>query len=518
MPEKDKLYLSFILIAFLLTRIFFFVQPFEEIDGYAIPDDTYLSLKIAKNIADGNGMTYGDNPTNGFQPLYVFMMVPVYMFVQNDLIVPVYTALILLSCFALMSAFLVYRLILLLFKNSESAFFASLIFVMTPAIIRNTTNGLETSISFYFFLLIIYLLYKYFYIPFGEISARKIFLTGLLLGLSALARIDNLFLFIALLIWIYLKYRNEKFAVGLAAKSGIVLLSGFALIYLPWLIVSYINTGMIYPVSGNAVRIQGYEYRIHKPGLTEYYLFVLYTSLKFFILNYFTVILFIASAFIFIFRFRGTKILNKFIKGKHLPLIIASALLYITYIFYIPAYWFYPRYMIFLVIPLLVLLGFAVKEFLSLNTYKNFQKPVFYIIIIVFLALNITRPGFKDFYFGHYGVNGYYNIGKWISVNFNDGTKLGSLQTGAIAYFAENVKVFNLDGVVNADVLDAIKKNSLMDYIRNNKIEYLLTWEVNYDFIKLKSNNFKETDLTHMFRTTGVRSWDYEWDLYKVNY
>jgi hypothetical protein len=518
MPKKDKLYLSFILIAFLLTRIFFLLQPFEEIDGYAIPDDTYLSLKIAKNIADAKGMTYGDNPTNGFQPLYVFIMVPVYMFVKTDLITPVYTALIMLSCFSIMSAFLVYRLILMLFKNSESAFFASLVFVMTPVLIRNTTNGLETSMSFYFFLLIIFVLYKYFYIPFAEIPSKRFFIAGLLLGLSALARIDNLFLFIALSIWLFLKYGNEKFSARTAVKNGIILLSGFAVIYLPWLFISYLNTGMIYPVSGNAVRIQGLSHEVHGKEHYEYFIFVLYKSLRFLFLNYFILMLFSAGGFLLALKNNGIQTVGRILRKRHLPLVITSALMYAAYIFYIPAYWFFPRYQIFIAIPLLIILGFSVKEFLSYKFITKIYNPVFYFAVFLFLVLNISRPGFRDFYFGNIGAGGYYNIGKWVSVNFNEGTKLGSLQTGAFAYFAENIKVYNLDGVVNTDALDAIKSNSLMEYIKNNKIEYLLTWEVNYDFIKLKSNNFKETDLTHLFRTSGLRSWDYEWDLYKVNY
>ncbi|MEK7250053.1 MAG: hypothetical protein AAB209_06475, partial [Bacteroidota bacterium] len=51
-------------------------RPLEYLDGLTIPDDAYLSLTIARNIAKGLGPLYGFEYTNGFQPLYVFLMVP----------------------------------------------------------------------------------------------------------------------------------------------------------------------------------------------------------------------------------------------------------------------------------------------------------------------------------------------------------------------------------------------------------------------------------------------------------
>lgn len=513
MHKKDKFYLSLLISVFLITRLLFLFQPFEEIDGYALPDDTYLSLKIAKNIAEGKGMSYTGIPTNGFQPLYVFMMVPVYAIVKTDLITPVYIALIMLSVFSLFSSYLIYRLILLLFGNREAAFFTAFAFIITPAIIRNTTNGLETSISLFFFLLIVFLLYKYFHKPFPEINSKKIFVAGLLLGLAALSRIDNMFLFIALAIWTYIKFRNEKPDSGIMIRKTLTLTAGFAVFYLPWLIISYAHTGMIYPVSGSAVRIQGIENNIHKMNEAGYIIFLIYTSFKFIFMNYFPIIISAVAL-----SRNGFRYVKKIFNGRHLPVVITSVLLYITYIFYIPAYWFYPRYMIFLAVPLLILLGYTAKEFFTSRLGERYPNLAFYSILIIFLAVNISRPGFRDFYFADYPVKGYFGIGKYVTDNFSEGSIIGSLQTGAIAYFAENMIVFNLDGVVNAGALNAIKEKRLMDYIRENRIEYLLSWDINYEFLKLKSQNFRESDLKFLYRTDGLKSWDYEWNVYKVNY
>jgi hypothetical protein len=518
MAKKDKLYLSFLLLVFLLTRIFLLIRPFPEIDSYALTDDTYLSLKIAKNIADGYGMTYGGIPTNGFQPLYVFMMVPVFAVIKSNLLLPVYIAMIVLSVFSLLSAVVLYRMILKLFGSSESAFIVSLLFVTTPALIRNMTNGLETSISFFFFLLAVYFLYLFREVSLVNIKSKRIFLFGLLLGFSVLARIDNVFLFLMLFIWFVIKVRREKPGIKAVIYRTLALTAGFSVIYMPWLAVSYFYTGMLYPVSGEAVRVQGIYYAVHRTNLTNFYFSELYRSLRYFVLNYFTVIILIIALLPLIFKKRRLGFLRGFISIKHFPLITTSVLFYAVYVFYISAFWYFPRYLVPLFVPVSILTGFLVKELFTYGFFRRKKNMFFTGITAILLLINVLRPGFRDYYFGMHIPEGYFGISAWVSGNMKEGSIIGSLQTGALAYFAENVKVYNLDGVVNPLALNAIKQIRLIDYIKENKLEYVLLWNINYEFIIAKSGNFRESDLTHLSRIEGIKSWGYEWDLYKVNY
>ncbi|MCI0472807.1 MAG: hypothetical protein L0Y76_04405 [Ignavibacteria bacterium] len=518
MVKKDKPYIYFLFFVFLLTRIFLLIRPFPEIDSYVLTDDTFLSLKIAKNIADGYGMTYGGIPTNGFQPLYVFMMVPVFAIIKSSLILPVYIAMILLTVFSLLSAVVLYRLILRLFGSSESAFIVSLLFVITPALIRNMTNGLETSVSFFFFLLTVYLLYIYRETSLVEIKFKKIFLFGLILGFAVLARIDNIFLFLMLFIWFVFKFGREKPGIKTVIYCAIAFTAGFAVIYAPWLAVSYFNTGMLYPVSGEAVRIQGIYYAIHRTSLANFYISELYRSLRYFVLNYFVVVFLIIALLPFVFKKRGFGFLRGFISSKHFPLVVTSVLFYAVYVFYISAFWYFPRYLVPLFVPVSFLTGFLVKEMFAHGLFRGKRNLFFIAITAIFILINVLRPGFRDYFFGKHVPDGYYGISVWVSGNLKEGSRIGSLQTGALAYFAENVEVYNLDGVVNANALNAIKQNRLIDYIKENKLEYVLLWNINHEFIKAKSANFLESDLTHLRSIEGIKSWGYEWDLYKVNY
>jgi hypothetical protein len=76
--RAGRLLLAALLAANLAIRLAVVVRPLEFLDDLAIPDDAYLSLTLARNIARGHGPLYGLAPTNGFQPLYVFLMAPVF--------------------------------------------------------------------------------------------------------------------------------------------------------------------------------------------------------------------------------------------------------------------------------------------------------------------------------------------------------------------------------------------------------------------------------------------------------
>ena len=50
----------------LVYRLVVALRPLKWLDGVAIPDDTYLSFTIARNLARGLGPLFGTELTNGF--------------------------------------------------------------------------------------------------------------------------------------------------------------------------------------------------------------------------------------------------------------------------------------------------------------------------------------------------------------------------------------------------------------------------------------------------------------------
>ena len=113
---------------------------------------------------------------------------------------------------------------------------------------------------------------------------------------------------------------------------------------------------------------------------------------------------------------------------------------------------------------------------------------------------------------------GYMNIGLWCSKNFKNGMVIGSSQTGAIGFFAPNLKVVNLDGVVSKACYESILAKTNIEYIKENKIEAIIGWQQNLNFIKNESKNFKDSDLTVLGSVPGIKTRNYEWYICKVNY
>jgi len=207
---KNKLSIAILLLIKISFDIVILTYPVEKIDTLTFVDDTYLSLTIAKNIADGKGLQYGKEQVSGFQPLYVLVMVPVYLIIKDNIISPLYIAIIILSLIDLFSIFIIFKLIKLFCKNDIVPILVTFLYVITPACIRTPLNGLETSISFFFLCLFFYFIAKYNNVVLSQIKNFKYIFGGIILGLSYLARIDNVFLIIAALIFLIIKLFKEK--------------------------------------------------------------------------------------------------------------------------------------------------------------------------------------------------------------------------------------------------------------------------------------------------------------------
>jgi hypothetical protein len=514
MRRKDKYFLLVLFILYAIIRIAFFAKPLLQIDGYAVPDDAYLSLDIARNFALGKWFFYGAQHTSGFQPLYVFVMAPVFLLFNSDAVIPLYIALVLLSLIGFTTIYFLYKLIRIIYNDDYSPFISTMLFILLPVTIANVSNGLETSMSFFFFTIIFYYLYKYWFQDIKLLLPKQLFLFGLLIGLSLLARLDNVMILPGILVFVLLKHRKET----LPWKNFLYVAAGIAVIYLPYMIVSCIFTGDIFPASGKAVHQIGKDMvNYHSDGQSGLFT-LMQLSFKNIYANYSVVIVFtIVTTFIYRLKTQACP----WFKGsvsEHWPLITTSLFLFVSYTFYLTANWFYSRYFFPLSLFFVVLTAFAANQLiLSFQTPKS-KSLVFASIVIVLLAANIVRPGFKDFFFKDYPRGGYLEVGKWVNNNFPKGTVIGSNQTGALGYFAKDINIINLDGVVNKDAYTAIKNKEVIEYIKSKKIEYFIDWKINYEFVVRNSKNFKDGDIVLVKNIEGLKSWDYEWFLYKVNY
>ncbi len=513
MTRKDKYFLGALLLVYTLYRIAVLLKPFPEINGYAIPDDAYLSLDIARNFANGKWFFYGDGTTSGFQPLYVFLMAPVFLIFKSDIITPVYVSIIIQNIFGYGTIYFMYRMLRNIFEDDYSSFLSVLLFILLPVSIINMGNGLETSISFFFFVLVFYYLYKFQKEEFDRIKFRQLFMLGVLAGIAMLARIDSIMIIPGVIIWLMMRGKGTKFIMQVS-----YFLAGSVVVYLPYMILMYSFTGDFFPVSGKAVHHIGQDmvknYAVGNSNLFE----LIRLSLQNIYMNYSVVIIFaLVGTLVYRIKSFACPWFSQSLK-QHAPLVITSLLLFFAYTFYLNAYWFYSRYFFPLSLFFAVITAFIINLLIHSFSIQGGKKSVVIVLAVLFIAPNVTRSGFKDFFLAEFKKQGYEKIGEWVNQKFPAGTVIGCVQTGAIGYFSDDKTVINLDGVVNKEAYDAIQRKELMNYIKSKKIEYFIDWDINYEFVVRNSNGFRVTDLQMLEPAGDLKTWGYTWYVYKVKY
>ena len=209
-------------------------------------DDSFMSLKFASNIAAGLGITQAGVPTNGFQPLYVFLLVPFYWFLDHHQ--ATVAAAGLLSACSVAAGYFVY-LILRELHNVRTGLVGLLLWTVSAHFTRVGLNGLETSLANLMMLVVIYLHLRS-KCPgqrFGVLSAISL---GLVMGLAMLARLDLGLLLVPLGI--------DQIRVRLVRRQmdplGLIVTSA-AIVIAPWFIFSLVECGRLTPISGAATRM-----------------------------------------------------------------------------------------------------------------------------------------------------------------------------------------------------------------------------------------------------------------------
>lgn len=156
-------------------------------------DDGFYYFQVAKNIAGGLGSTFdGINQTNGYHPLWMIICIPVFWFAHTNLMLPLRLIIIIAGLLNAGSSILLYK-ILMQRINKNIAFLAAVFWASFPLIQKiTTTQGLETGLSIFLLLLLIYRS-----IELREehrpINPTNMLVFGIIASLAILARLDNIF-------------------------------------------------------------------------------------------------------------------------------------------------------------------------------------------------------------------------------------------------------------------------------------------------------------------------------------
>lgn len=219
---------------FLITRPTIFLIQY-------IYDDSFYYFTVAKNIVNGFGSTFDQlNPTNGYHPLWMMVLLPVYKLFGNWPNLAFRVVLVLQLGLWLVSSFILFRY--LASRLSIWAWLPALLFWANPWFFHRQVSGMEISVTMLFLMLLVQFLGRSGGVK-GGLATPACFGLGLLMGGLFLARLDTAL--IALVVFVFLLVRTYESRI----KSGAAFLSGAAVLGVPYVIWNIYSFGHLWPVS-----------------------------------------------------------------------------------------------------------------------------------------------------------------------------------------------------------------------------------------------------------------------------
>jgi hypothetical protein len=209
-------------------------------------DDAFYFSRIAANVAHGAGSTFdGLHATNGYQPLWLWLLVPLYRLdgwspeLMFRFQLGVQVALLTVAALG-------YRRLVRTFVGGWPAAVGTVLFVFL--VLHPSLNGMETAVQVLALLLLPLFAWRARALTGGP--PRAAFGLGLLTGLAVLARLDLVFLPLVLGVAGVARVLARPGARRVHALDTLALLAGVALVMVPYLAWNRVGFGAWMPISG----------------------------------------------------------------------------------------------------------------------------------------------------------------------------------------------------------------------------------------------------------------------------
>jgi len=445
-PAQRRIF--FLLCFGLLIRLVLAWLP-EKYFFYLVYDDSYYYFSLARNLVT-RGMLSADGLTltNGFHPLWLFVITPIYFFFHNYHWFSVHLVITLSAIFDTAAAFLIYKTLEKLGKPNVG-FWAAAFYLVNPYGLFYTMNGLETAQNNFFLALLVYLSVK----ATPEWLKTGWFLLGTVCGLTLLSRTDNIFVIAVLLGYLLRQYRDFR-AIAKAASIA-------SLLVLPWLIYNFITFGSVVQTSGTA-----YPFHYHQQYLNEHKTFVSFDIIPFLVKQGFYQFALNANHY-------GNWILTLIIGGillyrlrnwpkSYRPLLWALVAAGLLISFHVFVRWsvrpWYTQATFVLTLPVIAL---ALEK-------VNRKLIAFGTILVLFSAVQETSLPRLVRRFDRFKI-----MLEVINKQIPAADRVGAFNSGYCQYFTDQ-KVINLDGLVNNEVLSYYKEKKGLEYFRKKNIRWLV--------------------------------------------
>lgn len=513
MTRAERLALLAIGTLAVALRAALWLRDPAALDHLTLIDDSYLALHLARSIAHGLGPLYGLAPTNGFQPLFVFASVPAF-WIWHGVDAPLRAALALTALCDVASLFVLHRLVRERARGRLAPLAAALVWAVHPYVLKTALNGLETSMAALLLLVVLLQLDRARRRgprAFGAAGALRL---GAWLGAGALARVD-LLLMAPVVAWVFLRDGRRGALPPRPIAAGLSLVgAAAATVMLPWWLYAWRWTGSVMQISGRAVRDMELANVGHAPTWSGFYAPMLFDAAS--VALRWNAVPLLATALVL-----GGCALRDPAGGlgralRRLapagPGFAFGVLLFLAYGLVVFGHWHFPRYLFPLTVPITLAFALALD---ALGEGTPAARRLGLSATLATAAALLLLPPFARLFAPVQGAWGYRPIGEWAARRFPAGTRIGASQSGALGYFAESLRVVNLDGVVNRDAWLAMRRHRALDYVRANGIQWLV-WQDDVGWLVRETQGATGADITWVEDVPGIRTWGEPWHVYRV--
>jgi len=433
----------------LLIRLVLAWLP-EKYFFYLVYDDSYYYFAIARNLVT-RGMLSADGLTltNGFHPLWLFVITPIYFFFHSYPWFSIHLVITFSAFFDTAAAFLIYKTLEKLGKPNVG-FWAAAFYLFNPYVLQFTMSGLETALNSFLLALLVYLSLK----ATSDWLKTGWILFGTICGFVLLSRTDNIFAISVLMS--YLLWRTRRF-VPVVKAAAIA-----TLVVLPWLAYNLTVFGTIVQTSGTTFPWIAHQQYLNEHGsyftwaLIPYALKSGFYSFALYAFHYGNWMLTALVGTILLYQLK--KLPETF---RPLFWALAGAGLLISVHIFVR--WsvrpWYPQSAFVLTLPAIALAMEKIKRYVVLTGA---------VLVFYFAGLQVWSPS----YFRR--IDRFKDMLLAVKQAPGDG-RIGAFNSGYLQYFTDQ-KVINLDGFVNNEVLSYYKDGKGLEYFHQKNIKWLVDY------------------------------------------
>jgi 4-amino-4-deoxy-L-arabinose transferase-like glycosyltransferase len=464
-------------------------DPFAISASKPLVDDSFYYFSLGRNLADSLAARVDSfHLTNGFQPLWGFLAAIPYVFLSDAAAIP---ALQLMgAAFSLGAGAVIYAFTVEVTRSRLAGTLNAAAWLFMPYTVNEAINGMETSLAVFGLLLAAWLFYRWYAQP----TRQRLIAAGLAGGLAVMARVDLVIFAAVAVAFLFLlppgEQRTPTDRLRLALTYGMAAL----IPCIPWVIFSLAIGKFPLPESGAAVRALGmfslsaevgqaadlssYSFRFNLErlivALRNFIVWIAPIRRGIFADFYIWALALVGiAAFALYRRLSMWRILVT--AGVTLGLFAAA------YVLFVPAWWYYERYLHPLVGLFSALIGMIFVEAARVvgrapRMWRTVGAALalVYVGALLYYGVYLNYRSSSTALFAAEQSHLEYEITQWANEHVRgDDVLIGSYQSGLVGYYLDFPHV-NLDGVVNADAQRALVERNAWGYVCRRGITHII--------------------------------------------